>query len=154
MYVADQPAVSGAMDARDFVERFTEGWREPGGIEGFLAHFLPLMAPDVRLLQSIGPPVVGHAGVRKQFAALFDLLDDVRGEVTSWSVEGEVAHVELTIRGRLGRRPVALETCDRLVVRDGKLVERRAYLEPLPLLRAIALAPGSWPKAARLLTSK
>lgn len=142
------------MDARGFVELFTEGWSSPGGIEGFLTHFLPLMAPDVRLLQSIGPPIVGHAGVRRQFTALFDLLDDVRGEVTSWSVEGEVAHVELTIHGRLGARTVALETCDRLVVRDGKLVERRAYLEPLPLLRAIAVTPRSWPKAARLLTSR
>ncbi len=142
------------MDAREFVALFTDGWRDPGGIEEFLAHFLPLMAPDVRLLQSIGPPIVGHAGVRRQFTALFDLLDDVRGKVTSWSVEGEVAHVELTISARLGGRTVRLETCDRLVIRDGTLVERRAYLEPLPLLRAIALTPRSWPKAARLLTSR
>ena len=39
-----------------------------------------------------------------------------------------------------------MRTCDRIKLRDGKAVERIAYLDATPLLRAVALSPRAWPK--------
>ena len=63
--------------------------------------------------------------------------------------DSELLFVELTIRAKLaGGRPVTLRTVDKIVLRGGVAVERVASLDPLDLLRAVALSPRSWPRFA------
>ncbi len=39
-----------------------------------------------------------------------------------------------------------MRTCDRIRLRDGKAIERVAYLDATPLIKAVALSPRAWPK--------
>jgi hypothetical protein len=43
-----------------------------------------------------------------------------------------------------------METVDRITLRDGLAIERVAFLDPAPLLRAVLTRPRSWPRFARL----
>jgi SnoaL-like protein len=139
------------MDAREFVDRFEEGWREARGVEAFLAHFLPLMDEQVRLVQPLSADHVGHEQVAQAFRGIFGLIPDLHGTVTGFTVEGDVAHIDLTLQGSIHGRPVTVDTVDRVTVRGGKLVERVAVFDPLPLFAALATRPRAWPQAARLL---
>jgi hypothetical protein len=49
----------------------------------------------------------------------------------------------------MGKRAFTMHTCDRIKLRDGKAVERVAYLDPAPLLKAVAASPRSWPRFLR-----
>jgi hypothetical protein len=97
------------------------------------------------------PTLVGHRAFRERFARpLFGLIPDLRGEVERWAVGDDVAYVELTLRGTLGGRPIAWRTCDRITLRDGVAVERQAYFDPGPLVRAIVTRPRAWRPFLRL----
>ena len=140
-----------ARTAEEWVAGFAAGWAEPTDADSFADHFEPMMAEDIRLIQPQLPTTVGKRAFREQFARpLFELLSDVRGTVESWATSGDVIFVELTIRGRLANRPVELRTVDRITLRDGLAVERRATLDPLPMLQAVALTPRAWPRFARI----
>jgi ketosteroid isomerase-like protein len=102
-----------------------------------------MIQPSVR-------PTVGRRAFREEFARpLLTLVPDLHGTVESWSATGDLVYIELRLEGRIGRRPFTLHTCDRIRLRDGKAVERIAYLDPAPLLKAVALSPRSWPRFIR-----
>jgi uncharacterized protein (TIGR02246 family) len=135
----------------DWVAGFAAGWAEPSDADEFAAHFEPMLAEDIRLVQPQLPTTVGKRAFREQFARpLFALLTDVRGTVESWASSGDVAFIELSIRGRLGSREVELRTVDKVTVRDGMAVKRVAYTDPLPMLQAVALTPRAWPTFVRI----
>jgi ketosteroid isomerase-like protein len=134
--------------ARAWVEAFADGWRAPRNADQFVAHFEPWLAPDVRLIQPMGGPIVGLRAFRERFARpLFDLVPDLRRTVEGWAASGDTVYIELRLEGTVGGRRVTLRTCDRVKLRDGLTIERRAHLDPLQLLVAIARAPRMWPVA-------
>jgi ketosteroid isomerase-like protein len=135
----------------EWVEAFTEGWREPRGAEAFIEHFRDILSEDIRLIQPRLPVVSGKRGFEEQFVRpLFRLMPDLRADVEHWAVNGEEALIEITLRGTLGGREVAWRACDRITVRDGLAVERETYFDPAPLLKAIVRAPRAWPAFIRL----
>lgn len=139
------------MDARAFVAYFEQGWREPRGPDAFIAHFAPLMGPQTRMRQPLAPEAVGEAEFAELFRGTFALSPDLHAHVTDSTVEGDVALIEFELIGSVGRRSFRVPACDRIVVRDGRVLERRAYFDPLPILVAVLLSPCSWARAARLL---
>jgi ketosteroid isomerase-like protein len=123
-----------------FVEQFDAGWR--GGAAGFLDHFLPaLVDEDVVLRQPLMPAARGHAGFRALFEQLFAAMPDLRGEVFGWRPEADGVTIDLELHGTLDGLPVKLVTHDRIVLRDGRILERSAKLNPLPLLLAALRRP-------------
>jgi ketosteroid isomerase-like protein len=137
--------------AQEWVARFAAGWAEPADADSFCDHFDGLLDDEIRLIQPQLPTTVGKRAFRERFARpLFELLDQVRGTVENWAGSGDVVFIELTIRGRLGSRPVELRTVDKITLRDGVAVERVASFDPLPLLGAVALTPRAWPRFARV----
>jgi hypothetical protein len=123
-----------------FVEQFDAGWRD--GAAGFLDHFLPaLVDEDVVLRQPLMPPARGHAGFRAFFEPLFAAMPDLRGEVFGWRPETDGVTIDLALSGTLDGVPVKLVTRDRIVLRDGRILERGAKLSPLPLLLAVLRRP-------------
>jgi hypothetical protein len=42
-----------------------------------------------------------------------------------------------------------MHTCDRIKLRDGKAIERFAYLDASPLIKAVLASPRSWPGLIR-----
>jgi hypothetical protein len=136
--------------AEAWVRHFTEGWRAPTDPDSFAAHFEPVLDPQIRLVQPQIPDLVGHRAFREGFARpLFGLIDGLRGTVEGWASNGESIYIELTLRGELGGRPVTFESCDRITLRDGIAVERKAYVDPMPILAAVAVRPRAWPAFAR-----
>ena len=134
--------------AAAFVELFDAGWRAGGPAERFLDHFLPHTDPAVRLTQPLSPPAHGHAGMRRQIEGLFAGIPDLRAEVFRWGPTPDGCLIEFTFKCTVGGRPLEWEACDRIVLRDGKLLERHSYFDPLPLLRAVLTNPRA---AKRLL---
>ena len=134
------------VEADAYAERFTAAWANPS-IEGFC----DILDPQVRLVQPLAPTIVGHAAFREQFARLFELIPDLYGEVTGHTADGSVVHIDMTLRGTLGGKPVQWDLCDRITLSGGLATERISYFDPLPLLAAIATRPRAWRAAAKTL---
>jgi ketosteroid isomerase-like protein len=136
--------------AAAWVAMFAEGWANPVDTDAFCDHFDPWFHPDVRMIQPSVSPTVGREAFREQFARpLFELVPDLHGTVEHWAASGDVVYIELRLEGTIGGRPFTLHTCDRIKLRDGKALERVAYLDPAPMLKAVARSPRSWPKFLR-----
>jgi ketosteroid isomerase-like protein len=136
--------------AAAWVAMFAEGWGNPVDTDTFCDHFDPWFDPEVRMMQPSVRPTVGRKGFREAFARpLFTLVPDLHGTVENWSAKGDVVYIELRLEGTVGRRRFTLHTCDRIKLRDGKAVERVAYLDPAPLLKAVAASPRAWPRFIR-----
>ena len=144
------PAGPDTEAAQSWVLAFAEGWRSPASADAFADHFRPWFDPHIRLIQPQLPTLVGHRAFRERFARpLFALIPDLHGQVERTAVGADCAYIEMTRRGTLGRRPIAWRVCDRTTLRDGLVVERESYSDPLPLLRAILTRPRAWPALVR-----
>jgi SnoaL-like domain len=134
-----------------WVAMFAEGWAHPTDADSFCDHFEPWFQPEIRMIQPSIRPAVGKRAFREEFARpLFDLVPDLHGTVENWAAAGDLIYIELRLEGTLGRRAFSLHSCDRIKLRDGKAVERFAYLDATPLIRAVARSPRSWPKFLRI----
>jgi ketosteroid isomerase-like protein len=146
----EQTAPEQAEAAEAWVAVFAEGWANPVDTDTFCDHFDPWLDDDVRMVQPSLRPTVGRRAFREQFARpLFTLVPDLRGTVVGWAASGDLVYIELRLEGTVGRRPFTMHTCDRIQLRDGKAVERVAYLDPAPLLKAVAVSPRTWPRFIR-----
>jgi ketosteroid isomerase-like protein len=132
--------------AETWVAVFAEGWANAVDTDTFCDHFDPWLEDDVRMVQPSLRPTVGRRAFREQFARpLFTLVPDLHGTVVGWAASGDLVYIELRLEGTVGRRPFTMHTCDRIKLRDGKAVERIAYLDPAPLLKAVGVSPRTWP---------
>jgi ketosteroid isomerase-like protein len=138
-------------EAVAWVQVFTEGWANPVHADAFCDHFEPWFDDEVTMIQPSVRPVVGKRAFREEFARpLFDLVPDLHGTVENWTSSGDLIYIELRLEGKIGGRPFTMRTCDRITLRDGKAIERLAYLDPTPLVKAVLRHPPSWPKFIRM----
>ena len=145
-----RPAAPDRQAAQAWVLALAHGWLAPANADAFADHFQPWFDPNSRLRQPLLPTLVGHQAFRERFARpLFALIPDLDGQVERFAIGADCAYIELTLRGTLGGRPIAWRVCDRASLRDGQVVERESYFDPLPLLRAILTRPRAWPALAR-----
>lgn len=136
--------------AAAWVAMFSEGWTNPVDADTFCDHFEPWFHDDVRMIQPSLRPIVGKRAFREDFARpLFELVPDLHGVVENWASSGEVVYIELRLEGTIGRHRFEMQTCDRIKLRDGKAVERFAYLDATPLVKAVLRSPRSWPRFTR-----
>ena len=136
--------------AADWVGMFAEGWANPVDADTFCDHFDPWFDDRVRMIQPNLRPTVGRRAFREQFARpLFTIVPDLHGIVEGSAASGDSVYIELRLEGTVGRRRFTMHTCDRIELRDGKAVERVAYLDPAPLLKAVAASPRVWPRFIR-----
>jgi SnoaL-like protein len=130
----------------EFVERFAAGWAAPERGD----RLIPLLHPEVRLVQPVEGEVRGHAGARGFFDRTFDLIPDLRGEVLRWASGEDLLLIELRLYGTLaGGRPVEWVTSDHIRLEDGLVRERIARFDPTPLLAAALRSPRAWPALVR-----
>ena len=139
----------------EFVEFFADGWRtgatEP---ERFFEHFSGRLAADAAMIQPFSRVARGPRALRELFEPLFRVMPDLRGEVVRWGATEDGVLIELALRGTLGGRPVQWTTVDRIILRDGLIIERRAYFDPLPLLRALLSRPAASLKLLAMMLSR
>src|SRR3954464_9252475 len=124
-----------------FAEQFAAGWRAGGPADRFVDHYAPLSAPDLLLTQPLAPPLRGHEGLRRMAKTLFAAMPDLRGEVLRWGPTDDGLIIELTLRGTIEGAPVEWTVADRIVLRDGLMVERHSYFDPTTLLPAMVRRP-------------
>ncbi len=132
-------ATGSTSEAARFVEQFDAGWRRGG--PGFVDHFLALTDEEVLLTQPLLPAARGHAGFRGMFEPLFAAMPDLHGEVRDWSEQADGVTIELAVHGTLDGYPVEFVTRDRIVLRDGRMLERHAKFSMRPLLLAALRRP-------------
>jgi hypothetical protein len=138
--------------AAEWVRQFAEGWAEPAGAREFCAHFAPILAPEIRLVQPRMATTTGLLAFERDFAEpLFAVMADLRATVEHWASLGETIFIDLTLSGTLrGGRHVSWRACDRVVLRGAQAVERESYFDPSPLLAAVIRSPRAWPAFMRL----
>lgn len=147
---ADRPVPAAPEAAARWVAVFTEAWRNPVDADTFCDRFEPVFDPEMRLIQPQVPDTVGLHAFREGFARpLFALIPDLHGTVEGWTASGDTIYIELRLEGHVGRRAFTMRTCDRIKLRGEHSIERVAYLDATPLLRAVALSPGSWLRFVR-----
>jgi len=133
-------------EAPDFVRRFSEAWSAPA-VERLNA----LLHEDVRLIQPMESEVNGLEAAGEMWRNLLSMIPDISGEVLSWAGRGDIVLIEFRMGGTFGGRRLEWVTADRIRLENGKVRERIAYFDPLPLIGAIVTRPrglASW------LTSK
>jgi hypothetical protein len=61
--------------------------------------------------------------------------------------------IESDCTATLGRKPIHFPVCDRFVIDNGKILNRRSYSDPTPVLLTALRRPTSWPRSLRSRTS-
>jgi hypothetical protein len=95
------------------------------------------------------PDAYGPAEVERMFRRLFTLLPDLIATRRGSAVHCDTVFIESDCTATLGTKPISFSVCDRFVIEDGKLFERRSYSDPGPVLRAVLRRPSSWTRAVR-----
>ena len=62
--------------------------------------------------------------------------------------------IELALRGTLGGRAVMWTAVDRIILRNGMIVERRSYFDPLPLFGARLSRPAASLRLLAMMVSR
>jgi ketosteroid isomerase-like protein len=125
-----------------WVQLFSEAFA--GGSFASVARLHALTHPDYRATQPQTPTAIGPSGLLDLFSRVYALLPDMRGEVQAANVYEDGVYIEVRLTGTLAGRPVSWEACDRFSFRDGLVVGRTTYLDPLSLFTAVATRPSAW----------
>lgn len=125
--------------SEEFVEKFTDYWRDPSPDR------LPdLLHPDVVLRQPLAGPMFGLAAAQRDFGRFLACLPGLHGEVDRWCADGDLVFIEFRLRVRLGRDDLEWPNVNRLILREGKAVERVTYFDALSLVPALLRHPSVW----------
>lgn len=127
---------------------FAEGWAlaKP---EPFLAFFLPLIDADALFTQPLLGPARGHAQISAMFRRLFALMPEFTAVPRRSAVDGDVVFIESDCEAVVSRARVRFDVCDRFALAGGRIVERRTFFDPSPVVAAVARRPWLWPAAIR-----
>jgi len=124
---------------RAVAERFAAAWAAPR-----LETFMELLHPDVRLLQPVTKPILGHAAAREEFSRLLAWLPDMRGTIDRTALDRDTLLIAWRLRFTLGSGPYELKIIDRIVVAESLIREREAYYDSLALMIALLRRPRAW----------
>lgn len=141
MSTPEKTAVRDESDAAEFVERFAQVWASPTP-----ERLNGLVHSDVVFNQPLEPVVRGHRNVAEFWRRNFTLIPDLHGDVVSWGARDGIVYIELRMAGTLGGRPIEWVVLDRIRLEHGKVRQRTAYFDPLPLIRALITRPAAWPR--------
>jgi hypothetical protein len=129
------------VEAADFAQRFAEYCAAPTP-----QRLETILAERVRLVAPLTPTTETLEEAKRVFARLLASIPDLRGEVHRWGTTVDGVLIEFTLRGSAGGAPIGWQAVDRFVLgEDGMATERISYVDPTPLLRAVALRPRAWP---------
>lgn len=131
----------------DWVARFADIWR--GGARN-LDDFMSLFDDGVRLAAPGVTPTVGAVAGREAFRRAFAVFPDMTATLEGWAHAGDTLFVEVTFQATIGGRLTPWRGIDRFTIRDGRVVERVAFFNPLRVRRALLRRPAGWRQLLRL----
>ncbi|MGE2815199.1 nuclear transport factor 2 family protein [Mycobacterium heidelbergense] len=126
-------------DPEEFVARFADFWSNPS------PQRLPeLLHPDVVLLQPLAAPMVGIQAAQADFQRIWCCLPDLRAHVDRWCGAGDLLFIEFRLRARIASSVIEWPNVNRLLLLDGKAIERVTYFDPLAILPKLLRHPSIW----------
>lgn len=69
---------------------------------------------------------------------------DLRAGVDRWCADGDLLFIEFLLYARVGSKDIEWPNVNRLVLRDGKAIERVTYFDPLAILPTLLRHPPIW----------
>ena len=119
-------------DVQAWVELYASTWasREPGA-KARVWH------EDGRLHHPVLDMDIDGATVPRFDDNTKALIPDLDWRVQRWAAHGDVVFLEWSWTGTVNGTRVALEGVDRMVVRDGRIVEEAVYFDSVPLRQAV-----------------
>ena len=123
----------------EFVERFKRFWAAPDP-----AALGELLHDDARLIQPLMPSMRSRAAYAEATRRLLAVMPDLHGRTRRWGETEDGVLIEHTLAGTLGGRQLSWDLTDRITLREGRVVERIAYFDPLPLVLAVITRPRAW----------
>jgi limonene-1,2-epoxide hydrolase len=136
------------MTPDEFPDVFAAGWALPKP-DGFLDFFLPMIAENAVFSQPSFPDAHGRDEVAHMFRQLFTLFPDMTASPQYIATAGDAVFIESTCATTIGRRTVQFIVCDRFVIRDDQIQQRRSHSDPIPTMVALARSPKAWARAIR-----
>jgi len=131
--------------AADFARRFAEYWRAPTP-----ERLESILAKGVRLIAPMTPTTQTLAEGQRAFAALFELIPDLTGEMHRWGATEDGLLIEFTLSGTAGGKPISWHAVDRFILgEDGLASERVSYFDSAPIALTAARRPRAWPAFLR-----
>jgi hypothetical protein len=126
-------------DPEEFVTKFTDFWRNPS------PHRLTeLLHPDVVLVQPLAAPMIGIEAAQAEFRRFCYCLPGLSAQVDSWCSRGDLVFIEFRLRARIGGAVAEWPNVNRLILREGKAIERATYFDPLAILPTLLRHPSVW----------
>jgi ketosteroid isomerase-like protein len=123
----------------EFVERFKRFWAAPDP-----AALGELLHDEAHLVQPLMPGARSRAAYAETMRRLLAVMPDLHGHTRRWGETEDGVLIEHTLAGTLGGKRLSWDLTDRITLRDGRVVERIAYFDPLPLLLAVITRPRAW----------
>jgi ketosteroid isomerase-like protein len=135
----DRGGVDTRSRAEEFVTKFADFWDDPS------PQRLPeLLHPNVVLVQPLARPMIGTKAAQAEFQRFLCCLPDLRGRVDRWCGDDDLVFIEFRLHARIGRKDIDWPNVNRLVLRDGKAIERVTYFDPLAILPTLLRHPSIW----------
>ena len=91
----------------------------------------------------------GRANIERMFRRLFALFPDLGAERLRSAVFDDTVFIESECTGSIGQKPFRFSVCDRFVIENGQIVDRRSFSDPAPTLFAVLRRPTSWHRVVR-----
>jgi hypothetical protein len=124
-----------------WVDAFAALWR---GGRSCQDDFMSLFGPQVRLSAPGLKSTTGHAAGAEAFRKTFAVFPDLTATVERWATGADVLFIEMEFSATLGGKPTRWRGVDRFDIRDGVVVARMAFLNPLRVRRALLRRPRGW----------
>jgi hypothetical protein len=126
-------------DPEDFVTKFAEFWNNPS------PQRLPnLLHTDVVLVQPLAAPMIGIQAAQAEFGRFCCCPPDLRGHVDRWCGDGNLVFIEFRLHARIGAKVIEWPNVNRLVLHEGKAIERVTYFDPVAILPTLLRHPSIW----------
>jgi SnoaL-like protein len=126
-------------DHEDFAARFADFWSSPSPDR------LPeLLHPDVVLVRPLAAPMIGLDAAQADFRRIWRCLPDLGADVDRWCGDGQLLFIEFRLRATIGGDVIDWPTVNRLLLKDGKAIERVTYFDPLVIVPKLLRHPSIW----------
>lgn len=126
-------------DPEQFAAKFADFWEHPS------PQRLPeLLHADVVLVQPLAARMNGIEAAQAEFQRIWHCLPDLRAHVDRWCGAGDLVFIEFRLYGRIGGKVIEWPNVNRLVLHDGKAIERVTYFDPLTILPTLLRHPSIW----------
>jgi hypothetical protein len=88
--------------------------------------------------------MIGIQAAQAEFRRFCCCLPDLRGEVDQWCGDGNLIFIEFRLQTRVRGDVIEWRNVNRVVLHEGRAIERVTYFDPLAILPSLLRHPSLW----------